>query len=75
MTDQATLREIETLRDQIIRLKGDRVPIVVVGTKLDLPDERQVDREQMIDLSLRWGTSLALLFYGVLFCVYRRTDL
>jgi GTPase SAR1 family protein len=62
LTDQATLKEIETLREQILRLKGDRVPIVVVGTKSDLPDERQVDREQMMNISLGWGASSFPLF-------------
>jgi len=58
LTDQATLKEIEALREQIIRLKGDRVPIVVVGTKSDLVDERQVDREQMMNISLGWGVPI-----------------
>jgi Ras-related protein Rap-1A len=61
LTDQATLKEIEALREQILRLKGDRVPIVVVGTKSDLPDERQVDREQMMNISLGWGVCILFL--------------
>ncbi|KIM22222.1 hypothetical protein M408DRAFT_332999 [Serendipita vermifera MAFF 305830] len=58
LTDQSTLKEIESLREQILRLKGDRVPIVVVGTKSDLPEERQVDREQMMQISLGWGVPI-----------------
>lgn len=58
LTDQSTLREIEALREQILRLKGDRVPIVVVGTKSDLLEERQVDRDQMMNISLGWGVPI-----------------
>ncbi|PVF95911.1 ras-domain-containing protein [Serendipita vermifera] len=58
LTDQNTLKEIESLREQILRLKGDRVPIVVVGTKSDLIEERQVDREQMMNISLGWGVPI-----------------
>ncbi|KAG8807433.1 Ras- protein rsr1 [Serendipita sp. 401] len=58
LTDQSTLKEIEALREQILRLKGDRVPIVVVGTKSDLLEERQVDRDQMMNISLGWGVPI-----------------
>ncbi|CAG7852802.1 SubName: Full=Related to KREV-1 novel protein of ras superfamily KREV-1 {ECO:0000313/EMBL:CCA73829.1} [Serendipita indica DSM 11827] len=73
LTDQSSLKEIEVLREQIVRLKGDRVrtpplpkakslaaavPIVVVGTKSDLVEERQVDRDQMMNISLGWGVPI-----------------
>ncbi|KAG6878071.1 hypothetical protein C0992_008650 [Termitomyces sp. T32_za158] len=56
-----SLREVDNLRKQIYRIKGeDRdVPIVVVGTKLDLVSEREVQRTTISSLASRW----ALPFY------------
>ncbi|KAG6861246.1 hypothetical protein C0995_002368 [Termitomyces sp. Mi166 len=61
LTNEASLREVENLRKQIYRIKGeDRdVPIVVVGTKLDLAGEREVQRTTISTLANRW----ALPFY------------
>ncbi|KNZ72070.1 Ras-related protein Rap-1b [Termitomyces sp. J132] len=61
LTNEASLREVDNLRKQIYRIKGeDRdVPIVVVGTKLDLVSEREVQRTTISTLANRW----ALPFY------------
>ncbi|KAG6899068.1 hypothetical protein C0993_001225 [Termitomyces sp. T159_Od127] len=61
LTNEASLREVDNLRKQIYRIKGeDRdVPIVVVGTKLDLVSEREVQRTTISTLASRW----ALPFY------------
>ena len=37
------------------------VPIVIVGTKSDLTEERQVQREALMQLSAMWGTCLSTL--------------
>jgi len=57
LTQEATLREVDNLRKQILRVKGGdaKVPMVVVGTKLDLVNEREVSREAIQSLSSRWG--------------------
>ncbi|KAA1467399.1 hypothetical protein DENSPDRAFT_832436 [Dentipellis sp. KUC8613] len=57
LTQEASLKEIESLREQIYRVKGEntRVPIVVVGTKMDLPNEREVQPAVIQDLCSRWG--------------------
>jgi len=57
LTQEASLREVETLRQQIYRIKGGdtTVPIVVVGTKLDLVNEREVDRSTIQRLAADWG--------------------
>lgn len=45
LTQETTLREVDDLRQQIYRIKSSTsVPIVVVGTKLDLVNEREVQR-------------------------------
>jgi len=56
LTQEASLREVDNLRQQIYRVMGDTsVPIVVVGTKLDLVDEREVSRTTIQALVARWG--------------------
>lgn len=55
LTQEASLREVESLRQQIYRVKGTTVPIVVVGTKSDLTAEREVHRTHIQQLSQNWG--------------------
>ncbi|KAJ7908466.1 hypothetical protein B0H13DRAFT_2496770 [Mycena leptocephala] len=59
LTAEYGLKEVETLRDKIYRIKDTQsVPIVAVGLKSDLPYERQVDAATIESLSLS-GTSLS----------------
>jgi len=57
LTQEASLREIEHLRQQIYRVKGGErsIPMVVIGTKLDLAGEREVSKEMIRDYAIRWG--------------------
>ncbi|KAH7884564.1 small GTPase superfamily [Phlebopus sp. FC_14] len=56
LTQEASLREVGNLRQQILRVKaGDTtVPIVIVGTKLDLANEREVSRSTIQTLVAQW---------------------
>ncbi|KAF9048492.1 small GTPase superfamily [Panaeolus papilionaceus] len=57
LTQEASLQEVDNLRKQILRIKGGstNVPIVIVGTKLDLVNEREVQRATIQNLSAKWG--------------------
>ncbi|KAF9533712.1 small GTPase superfamily [Crepidotus variabilis] len=57
LTQEASLQELDNLRKQILRVKGGdaRVPMVVVGTKLDLVNEREVQRHTIENLSRQWN--------------------
>ncbi|ESK89299.1 ras protein [Moniliophthora roreri MCA 2997] len=57
LTQEASLKEVDNLRKQIYHIKGgDRdIPIVVVGTKLDLVNEREVQQGTITNLATRWG--------------------
>jgi len=58
LTQEASLKEVDHLRKQIYRIKGESggtIPIVVVGTKLDLVNEREVHRNTIQTLASRWG--------------------
>ncbi|GAA6059196.1 hypothetical protein JCM10212_005541 [Sporobolomyces blumeae] len=63
LTSLESVSELHHLREQIQRIKEasnvsgqpQRVPIVLVGSKLDLVQERQVKREVAVELSKSWG--------------------
>ncbi|CAO3701483.1 unnamed protein product [Rhizopus microsporus] len=56
ITSQVTLTDLDEIREQIIRVKGsDNVPMVLVGNKCDLENERVVSREKGMILSQQWG--------------------
>lgn len=58
ITSKSSLAELATLRQEIFRIKdvkeGESVPIVIVGNKADLEDQRAVDRARAFSISQRW---------------------
>ncbi|KAK3310748.1 small GTPase superfamily, partial [Chaetomium strumarium] len=53
---KASFEELATLRNDIIRIKDDEnIPIVIVGNKADLEDQRAVDRAKAFSVSRGWG--------------------
>jgi len=58
ITSLSSLNELTELRDQIIRIKGDsRVPLVLVGNKSDLEEDRAVSRARAFAVSQSWGNA------------------
>lgn len=58
ITSQSSLSELAELREQIIRIKDDeKTPIVIVGNKSDLEDDRVVPRSQAFSMSKKWGNA------------------
>ncbi|KAF9188466.1 Ras- protein Rap-1b, partial [Haplosporangium sp. Z 27] len=52
----STFEELAELHKQILRVKDvDKVPIVLVGNKCDLENDRKVDRVRGEALSVKWG--------------------
>lgn len=48
--------ELAELREQIIRIKDDEdIPMVLVGNKSDMEDERVVPRARAFQLAQQWG--------------------
>lgn len=49
--------ELSELREQIIRIKDDEdVPLVVVGNKSDMEEDRTVPRARAFQLAQQWGS-------------------
>ena len=58
ITSMSSLHELTELREQIIRIKDDpNVPLVIVGNKSDLEEDRVVSRQRAYDLSQHWGNA------------------
>ncbi|KGO68937.1 Small GTPase superfamily, Rho type [Penicillium italicum] len=58
ITSMSSLNELSELREQIIRIKDDEnVPIVIVGNKSDLEDDRAVPRARAFGLSQKWDNA------------------
>lgn len=56
ITSQSTFNDLEDLRDQILRVKdAEDVPIILVGNKCDLEDERVVGKDQGQNLARQWS--------------------
>ncbi|APA11004.1 hypothetical protein sscle_07g057740 [Sclerotinia sclerotiorum 1980 UF-70] len=58
ITSQSSLNELSELRETIIRIKDDEnVPIVIVGNKSDLEQDRMVSRQVAFNISQSWGNA------------------
>merc|ERR1712025_1065309 len=56
ITAQSTFNDLGDLREQILRVKDtEDVPIILVGNKCDLEEEREVGRDQGALLARSWG--------------------
>lgn len=56
VTDKQSLDELMELREQVLRIKdAARVPMVLVGNKADLTEERVISVEDGIAVSTKWG--------------------
>lgn len=58
ITSLSSLNELYELRDQIVRIKDDdKVPLVIVGNKSDLEEDRAVSRSRAFSVSEGWGNA------------------
>ncbi|XP_031229798.1 ras-related protein Rap-1A-like [Mastomys coucha] len=56
ITAQSTFNDLQDLREQILQVKDtEDVPVILVGSKCDLEDERVVAKEQGQHLARQWG--------------------
>jgi len=56
ITSRPTFDEVSILYDKILRTKDtNKVPLVLVGNKCDLKDERQVEYNEGAELAKQWG--------------------
>jgi GTPase SAR1 family protein len=58
ITSLSSLNELSELREQIVRIKEDvNVPLVIVGNKSDLEEDRAVSRTRAFTLSQQWNNA------------------
>lgn len=59
ITSLQTFYDIRTMKDHILRLKGrTEIPILLVGNKADLENQREVSSHEAANLAQAWGCSL-----------------
>jgi len=58
ITSLSSLTELDELRDQIVRIKDDpNIPLVIVGNKSDLEEDRAVSRSRAFSVSQSWNNA------------------
>ncbi len=55
INDKESIVRLEKLRDRILKIKRGNVPIVIVGNKCDLQEERVISESEAKDLAKLWG--------------------
>uniref|UniRef100_A0A673HTK6 RAP2A, member of RAS oncogene family a n=1 Tax=Sinocyclocheilus rhinocerous TaxID=307959 RepID=A0A673HTK6_9TELE len=56
LVNQQSFQDIKPMRDQIIRVKRyEKVPVILVGNKVDLEGEREVSVREGQALAEEWG--------------------
>ncbi|RWS30396.1 hypothetical protein B4U80_07474 [Leptotrombidium deliense] len=57
ITNHQTFQDVKSMKEQIIRVKGgnERVPILLVGNKVDLEHQREVSTVEGMGLAQSWG--------------------
>ncbi|XP_054168862.1 ras-related protein Rap-2c-like [Oppia nitens] len=56
LTNHQTFQDVKNMKEQIVRVKGtDRVPIILVGNKLDIEHQREVTTSEGIALAQVWS--------------------
>ncbi|XP_070980232.1 ras-related protein Rap-2a-like [Oncorhynchus clarkii lewisi] len=56
LVNQQSFQDIKPMRDQIIRVKRyEKVPVILVGNKVDLESEREVSASEGQALAEEWG--------------------
>lgn len=56
VNDESSLQELLALREQVLRIKdSSNVPMVLIGNKCDLLDERVLQPQDGIKISEKWG--------------------
>ncbi|KAM3123749.1 hypothetical protein ACQ2H7_002974 [Candidozyma auris] len=57
VTDENSLTELLALREQVLRIKdSDNVPMVLIGNKSDLEEDRVLSVEDGVKVSQQWGS-------------------
>jgi len=55
INDQESFKVLEKKREKIIKMKGKNVPIVLIGNKNDLNNERKIQFKDAKNLAKKWG--------------------
>jgi small GTP-binding protein len=55
INDKESISRVEKLKERIVKIKKTNVPIVIVGNKSDLVEERIISQEEGKQMAALWG--------------------
>ena len=55
INDEESFKILEKKREKIIKMKGKNIPIVLIGNKIDLNNERTIQFKDAKNLAKKWG--------------------
>jgi Ras-related protein Rap-1A/Ras-related protein Rap-1B len=71
INDKESIIKLEKLRDKILKIKRGNVPIVIVGNKCDLENERVISDSEAKELANLWGATYIETSAEVMWYLYR----
>ena len=55
INDKESFDYIKNIKKKINEIKGENIPIILIGNKIDLKDEREIDEKDVKELIKKWN--------------------
>ena len=55
INDKESFDYIKNIKNKINEIKGENIPIILIGNKIDLKDERKIDEKDVKELIKKWN--------------------
>ena len=55
INDKESFDYIKNIKNKINEIKGENIPIILIGNKIDLKDEREIDEKDIKELIKKWN--------------------
>ena len=55
INDKESFDYIKNIKNKINEIKGENIPIILIGNKIDLKDEREIDEKDVKELIKKWN--------------------
>ena len=55
INDKESFDYLKNIKNKINEIKGENIPIILIGNKIDLKDEREIDEKDIKELIKKWN--------------------
>ena len=55
INDKESFDYLKNIKNKINEIKGENIPIILIGNKIDLKDEREIDEKDVKELIKKWN--------------------